>query len=244
MPIVVTSSSNPDPGDGSVTALDIINRAAELIGYKDVDESLTATEKSNFLGVLNSIVDTWNSQRLYITQVEETATNVSSSPVTIGTSMTINVPRPVVIEAGSFIRSSGTDYPLKWMTREEYNAIADKSSTSSIPTHAYYNRDIPTGYIYLYPVPSTTVALHLQLRTMLSEFADTSTSYSLAPGFKKALVYTLAEELAPGRRPLDPQIARIAANSRRVIKRANHVIAPLNSSSPVLSNVGRILSGL
>jgi hypothetical protein len=63
----------------------------------------------------------------------------------------------------------------------------------------------------------------------LTEFADLATNYSLVKGYKKALEYSLAEELAPGIRPLDPLIVRNAANARRAIRRTNVNVPLLNT---------------
>ena len=203
------------------TALSIINRAAELIGYKDPDESLSGNDSSNFLGVLNSMVDSWNTDRLYIVSTEEVTASVSGSPITIGAGASIDVARPVRVEDGSFVRISNVDYPIRWVTQEQFNSIASKDVTGSFPEYGYYEPSLPTGSISLWPVPASTVELHLVLMTQLSEFADIATEYDLAPGYKRALEYSLAEELAIGRRPLDPQIARIAASARKKIKTAN-----------------------
>lgn len=202
------------------TALQLINRAAELIGYKDPDETLSGNDAVNFLGVLNGMVGTWNTQRLYIPATSVVSANVSASPVSIGTSQTLATSRPVRIEEG-YIRQDGIDYPLKWITAAEYDAIPNKSDSSTIPTYAYYQPSVPNGSIYLWPVPSTTISLHVRVMTQLSEFADTATDYNLGAGYKRALEYSLAEELAPGRRPLDPQIARMGFNARRSIKLLN-----------------------
>lgn len=224
------------------TAQSIVDRAAELIGYKDPDETLGGNDAANFLGVLNGLVGEWNTKRLYIVTVAETTASVSASPATIGAGQTINVARPVRLEPGCFVRSSGLDEPLEIISREQYNAIALKTTTTDTPTWIYYDAGVPTGNVYLYPAPSGTVELHLQLATQLSEFADLATDYDLAPGYKKALQYSLAEELAPGRRPLDPNIMRIAAAARKSIKQVNLEIPEL-SSSAYSSPLERIKAG-
>jgi hypothetical protein len=80
------------------TALQIINRASEIIGYKDPDETLSGNDSANFLAVLNDLVDSWNTQRHYIVTVTETTASVSSSPVSIGSGQTVDVTRPIRID--------------------------------------------------------------------------------------------------------------------------------------------------
>lgn len=230
MPIVITDPSS-SPGLGTITSQQIINRACEIIGYKDPDESLSSTDSTNFLGVLNDMLDGWNAQRLFIVNVGEIVQNVSGSPITIGPGGTINVTRPISVEDGSFIRINGADFAIKWIQQVEYNAIIVKSTPGTIAVYGYYQQSTPVGEIFLWPVPSSSVELHLQLQTQLVEFADLSTGYTLAQGYKKALCYSLAEELAPGRRSLDPKVERIAMASRRAIRR-NNVDVPLLNMTP------------
>lgn len=213
------------------TATTIINRAAELVGYKDPDETLSGNDSANFLGVLNAMLDGWNTQRLFLVSVLEVSQSVSGLPITIGPSGTINMVRPTRMETGAFIRSSSSDYPVTWVQRAEYDSIVAKSTAGTLACYGYYEPSLPLGKIYLWPYPSTAVELHLQCAVQLTEFADLVTDYDLAPGYRKALQYSLGEEIAPGRVPLDPKIERIAAAARRAIKRTN-VEVPLLDLSP------------
>jgi hypothetical protein len=203
------------------TALTLINRAAEIIGYKDPTEPLDGNDTSNFLDVLNTMLDGWNTQRMFIVSVADVNQSVSGLPITIGGGGTINVARPVRLEDGAFIRLNGADYGITWLGRVEYEAIIQKSQAGNLACYGYYEPAMPLGKIYLWPYPSAAVELHLQVQVQLTEFADLSTNYNLAPGYKKALEYSLAEELAPGRRPLTAKTERIAANARRAIRRTN-----------------------
>lgn len=224
------------------TALQIVSRAAELIGFKDPDETLSGNDAANFLAVLNSMVDGWNTDRLFIVASQTVTASVSASPVAIGTGQTLNTVRPIRIEDG-WVRLNGIDYRLKWVTSAEYDAIVSKSVTTSLPGFAYYQPSLPSGAIYLWPAPSAAVSLHVRVLVQLSEFAALATEYDLAPGYRKALEYSLAEELAPGRRQLDPQIARVAANARRAIRRTNFEPVQIETSDVARSIVFSILRG-
>jgi hypothetical protein len=201
------------------TALQIMNRATEITGYKDPAETLSGADAAQFLAVLNSLVDSWNTSRLYVVTTTTVSASVSASPVSIGAAQTLNTTRPVRIEGG-YVTSGGVDYDLDWITAAEYDAIENKSLSSSIPTHAFYSPGLPIGSIYLWPVPSAAVTLSVRVMTQLSAFADTATDYTLAPGYKRALEYSLAEEIHPNR--ITPATARLASGARRAIKRVNH----------------------
>lgn len=201
------------------TAQTIIDRAAEITGYKDPSETLSGDDSAQFLEVLNGLVDAWNTSRLYIVATSTVSASVSASPVSIGTSQTLSTTRPVSIEGG-FITSGGIDYRLDWITAAEYDAIENKSLSSSIPTHAFYLPGLPTGSIYLWPVPSAAVTLSVRVMTQLTQFAALATDYTLAPGYKRALEYSLAEEIFPNR--ITPKIAQLAFGARKAIKTVNH----------------------
>lgn len=223
------------------TALQIINRAAEWTGYKDMGETLGGTDASNFLGVLNDLVGTWNTQRLYVVATTTVSATVSASPISIGTSQTLNTTRPVRIEGG-WVRENGVDYPIKrWLTAAEYDAIPDKTTTSSYPEEAFYSPGVPYGSIYLYPAPSGSISLHVRVMQQLSAFAALSTDYDLAPGYKRALETSLAEELWPNR--ITPKMAQTAYGARRAIKQANHEPVMLESSDVPSMGVFNIMTG-
>jgi hypothetical protein len=203
------------------TALALINRGAEIIGYKDPDEDLSGNDAANFLDILNTMIDGWNTQRLYIVAVADVSASVSASPVTIGSGQTFDVTRPVRLEPGCFTRINNVDFPLTLVTREQYDGIVTKAVTSPWPIFGYYEPSLPTGNLHLWPAPSGAMELHLQMQTQLTEFADLATDYTLAQGYRKAIEYSFAEELAPGRRPLTADIIRIARGARRAIKITN-----------------------
>lgn len=200
------------------TAQSIVNRSAEIIGYKDPDESLSTTDSTNFLGVLNSMVDAWALDQLFIYATTMLTQSVSGNPIAIGPSATINTPRPERLPEGGFFRSGSTDYGFESIDFEQYQAVLSKSTSSAYPRYCYYEATLPTGSLYFFPALSGTGELHLPIEQRLSAFADLATDYTLAPGFLAALNYSLAEELCPGRRALDPGVVRLAMKYRRNIE--------------------------
>lgn len=224
------------------TALDIIERAYSLLGYKAAGEPLSADDAAYGLSALNSMIDSWNTQRLYIVTVDEVVANVSGQTATVGPGMTFNTARPIEIEDGAFSRINGIDYSIEWVDRVTYERIALKTVTSSFPQYAYYDQELPTGKVYFYPVPAGSIEVHLPMQVQLTSFASLTTDLTMAPGYGRALAYSLAEELAPGLKPLDPLIARTAFIARRAIRRTNVDVPLLNAD---LRNVRfNIYSGL
>lgn len=219
------------------TALQIIDRAYSLLGYKAAGETLSADDSDYALGALNSMVDAWNTQKLFILSVSNITATVTAQSATIGTGLTFDTARPTVIESGAFSRVSGIDYPLVQLDREAYERIPQKASTSDIPEFFYYDQAETGARVWFYPVPSS-VSVYLPVSTYLTGFADLSTDYTLAKGYRRALEYSLAEELAPGIKPLDPLIMKQAVNARRSIKRTNAKVPSMSLGySGYVSNI-------
>lgn len=230
------------PSGRQVSALSIIDRAYSLLGHKAAGEPLSAEDADYGLSALNSLIDSWNTQRLFIITVEEVVANVSSISATIGPGQAFDTPRPVDVENGAFSRLNGIDYSIEWIDRVTYERLSLKTVSSSFPQYAYYDQDVPVGHVYFYPVPSAAVEVHLPLQVPLSGFDNLSSIISLMPGYDRALVYSLAEELAPGIRPLDPQIVKTAFLARRAIRHTNVDVPLMNAD---LRNVRfNIYSGL
>jgi len=211
------------------TALQIIDRAYSLLGYKAAGEVLSAADAAYALDALNVMLDGWNTQRLFIVSVDEVVATISTVSATVGTGQIFNTARPVDVENGSFTRIAGLDYPVKWVDRETYAGIILKTDEATFPQYAYYDGNMPVGNIYFYPIPNASVEFHLAVQVQLVAFADLATEYTLAPGYMKALQYSLAEELSPGVKELPASVVRGAANARRAIRRTNVNVAQLDS---------------
>lgn len=210
-------------------ALTIINRAAELLGYKDPRRALNGTDAANFLDVLNTMVDAWNTSRLNMVAVQEVAQSVSGQTITIGPGGAISMTRPTRMEDGAFIRANGADFAIRWIERAQFDEIVVKATPGTIAYVGYYEPALPLGVIHLWPYPSTPVELHLQCAVQLTEFADLNTDYTLAPGYQRAMELSLAEELSPGRKAVPPEVVAAARNARRAIRRQNVEVPRMNA---------------
>ena len=213
------------------TALQIIERAYSLLGFKAAGEPLSADDADYALEALNSMLDGWNTQSGFIVTVNEVVATVSSQSATIGTGLDFDTVRPTSIEGGAFSRLNGVDYPMMEIDREQYERITLKTVSSTFPQYFYYDGDTTTARVWFYPVPPG-VEVHLPCAVYLTQFADLSTDYTLVPGYKVALEYSLAEELAPGIKDLNPMISRKAMNARRAIRRTNVVVPQMNVNLP------------
>ena len=168
---------------------------------------------------------------------------MSGLPIPIGPGLAINTARPVTMEDGSFARIQGLDYPITWLNNEQYQSIPIKNLSTSIPQYGFYDGGNPSGLIYLWPYQSTPTELHLMVRSQLAAFSDLSTDVPLAQGYKAAIVYSLAEEIAPGIRELPQLVIRKAMMYRRAIRQTNADIPLLQLNGNSVSPLARFLAG-
>ena len=226
------------------TAAQLIARAYTVLGYKDPADALSGQDTAYALTVLNDLIDSWNTQSLFIYTATELVVSASGPAITIGPGQTINTPRPVRFPVGSFARVDGLDYGITWIDVTQYQSITLKSTTSTIPVYGYYDGNAPTGNIFFWPSQIIPTEYHILVETQLSSWATLTTDIFLTPGYSRALVYSLAEELAAGMREVPAVVTRNAINARRAIRQLNTVVPTLNFADNGTSPIARFLSGI
>jgi hypothetical protein len=204
------------------TALDIITGAAKLIGIVFKSEALDADEASDGLVQLNDMLDSWSNDDLvtYAYTLESFSLTGATS-YTIGSGGTFSTSRPINI-ATAVVRVSTVDYPLQIITPEQYQLeVSTKGITSTIPEYLTYDNGYPLGTITMYAVPTSGSTLRMLSNKPLSNLSALTTTVDLPPGWKKALKYNLALDMAPqyGEEPA-PSIVAQAKLSLGAIKRA------------------------
>lgn len=155
-------------------------------------ETLDADVGSVCLDALNHIADELNGAKAFL--FRETLTQ--SSAIT-GASAALGVAWPTLAPGDNIMGatvqySAGLDFPLDPLTMGQYANISIKA-TASLPR--YYAHD-GLATVYFYPAcAGQTVTL--RTRTVVSDFADLDTDYSMPKGYKAALSALLAEKMAP-----------------------------------------------
>jgi hypothetical protein len=229
----------------TVTVLDLITRSIRLLGAINLGDTPEADESANGLLALNAMTDAWAAERLML---YTTARNVwplepgqqvyeigPNAPDWAG-------PRPQRVDrAGLIIPDSDPtetlERPLHTIrTQAEYARIRIKGLQSTLPTKLYYDywfsdpspenasdADQGSAHVYLWPCPiQTGLSVALYTPYAIGQWNDLAQTVSLPPGYRRALAYNLALELAPeyDREP-SPIVTAIAAESKEKIKAAN-----------------------
>lgn len=230
------------------TALELITKGMRLAGALGKGETPDADESADGLSCLNSMLDSWQIERLMVYQIVQGSYSWASATTsrTIGSSGSPNfsAQRPVRIDSAFIVDSNSQWYPLQVLTdRTQYDAIVIKSTTSTLPQYLFFDPVYPLGVLYLYPVPSSTVTLKLNTWQTLQSFTSLTTDLALPPGYQLAIEFNLPLYLAPeygtGRK-LDPQVMAIATTSKAAIKTINHpsMVAQLDSGVATLGSIG------
>ena len=202
----------------------IIARSMRLIGAIGTGEDASAAELADGLVALNSMLDSWSIQRLYVYQIKQQSFTFSPGvgSYEIGPGALWNTARPAEIQS-AFSRINNIDTPIT-VTKER--SVYDDLSTKNIintawPSLVYYEAAMPIGTLWFYPKPSQASTVFLDTWAPLPSF-NAYDDVSLPPGYERAIVYSLAIEFAPefGKQP-SSLVADIAKGAKAAIKERN-----------------------
>lgn len=106
--------------------------------------------------------------------------------------------RPQRVEQANLILNTqdpAVDVPMNVRNQEWWMNNRVKTMTTSVPTDLYYDPNFPNGSLYFWPVPDTAYQVRLKLWGTIPQFPNLNTTFSLPPGYQKALKLDLASDL-------------------------------------------------
>lgn len=207
------------------TAQDMITGALRSLSQLEQGETPDADTLADGLTALNQMIDSWSTERLSVFCLQEqtftwTANNRTR---TVGPTGDFVGTRPVVIDPSTYFIVNGISYPLAILNADQYNGIALKTVTSSLPQCLWLNPTDPDATMYIYPVPSASFELHLMSVLELTQPSTLSTALVIPPGYLRAFRFNLAVEIATEFGIEVPrQVKRNAELAKRTIKRINN----------------------
>jgi hypothetical protein len=189
-----------------MTVAQMISSALRLVGVIGAGESPSTSELNDSFERLNALIEAWNATPDAI--VERKVSSVSGSSATAALAT-----RPLIILAAS-CTASGVSVPVEVCTPEKWAVAQMERGITAIFTRSIFcDYAYPTATLYLAPLSGGTIQL-ISLVPAFTEFADTDDAVTLAPGFRKALLYSLAVELAPEYgRIAPPEVLKTLADS-------------------------------
>lgn len=206
------------------TVRDLIEGSLRLCGALDPGEPADAEEVKDALGSLNDMLDAWRIEDLLVpyTLSNEFVTEAGKDTYTIGEGGDWNAVRPVDVDIAN-LRSGGVDYPLTKLTFRQYADIAVKNTVSTHPNSFYYEAQYPLGRFVLFPVPSIATTIVVGQGAELGGVTLDTDIGALPPGYRRAIRYNLALELAPeySKKDVASTVIAIARDSKARIKSKN-----------------------
>lgn len=215
------------------TARDLITEALIEMGAYAEGQAVGPADAAVGLNKFNRILDEWNADNVLIYDTPFTTFTLvpNLSPHTIGPNAATfaQTQRPIKIISASLVLNNVTpnvNNPMyirdaDWWANQRIQSLA-----TTFPTDLYYEPSIPNGQLWIWPVPTINYKIQLQMQTILNQvlIGDTLT---LAPAYKQALIYTLAEELCPSfGKTLSATLAGLATRSRARVMDANTAFPP------------------
>jgi len=230
-----------------VKAIDIIRPACHHIGAIGGIEQPSADQISICLDTLNGILDMWSVlPQVAPKPIETVATLPASTPfLTIGPGQQINVARPSKIES-AYARLQGQDNPIKVASKQKYDSIDQKSLGSTWPEVLWYDKGVPTGRVYFWPLSASGMEVHITTLSAIAAYADAEDSQDLPGGYLWCLQLTLAVTVAPiFELPVTPRLERNQMIAFDAIFPQNFEvpILELEGSPAIGTRLGQFISG-
>jgi hypothetical protein len=224
------------------TAQTMITRAMRLAGVLGTGETPSAAESADGLSTLNTMLESWSIERLYVYYiVQESLTLVpGQATYTMGVGGNLNTARPTQIDDSCFVSYNSMDIPLQLINADAYALIVAKSIQSNLPMYLFADMQNPLVRLSFYPVPNTAYTAAIRSWKQIQTFAALTDVLALPPGYQRAIEYSLAEEYGPEFGvDVPPRVSAIAGKARTNLKRINAVSPIMLSEAGAMSTVRR-----
>lgn len=225
----------------TITARKIIERALRLIGIGAEGEALSAQQCQDGLDALNDLLDSWSTDTLAVPAPVKAskALTVGAASLTIGPGGDIDSLRPVSIQR-AYYRVGDYDYHVRQISADAWADFEDKATEYGEPAYFRYERTAPLGVMRLLPAVGEAGTLFIEYTGLLASFATLNTAVDLPEGYRRALQYNLAVELAPEfERDVRPSVAAIAVGSKTQLKYGNFEMPTRDNETALLGGSGR-----
>lgn len=217
------------------TALDIITDALIETTMLAPGETPDGEQGQWAFRKLNYLLDSWASKKnfVYASSFNIYTLVPNLSPHTIGPAPGATfavVQRPVkIVRATIILNNTPAPYvsiPLTLRDEEWWMANTIQQLPSQQPTDLFYNPTFPNGSLYYWPIPDTAYQTQLETWALLSQFSSItdpiggpgSNVFQIPPGYRNAMMLSLAEELMPGAdKEANPTLTMMAARARSAV---------------------------
>jgi hypothetical protein len=216
MPVWNTTPFGAGAPNGSVKISQLLYTAFRIAGILSrAGRGIGTSETADGVHALNSMLDSWNTEKLTVPAVRRITLPLSSGQKTIALG-------PVRLEAVAYEIGNGREYPMRLATPEQWQ-ITNKAITAN--PEWLFLEGTSDGTADLAPIPGQAMTLVLYLWDQLSAVNDADGWISLGPAYQRAIEYNLALELVdrfPEQAKPSPRIVEVARAAKLAIKSSNH----------------------
>lgn len=207
------------------TASGMILTSLIALGEKQIGDTLSSAEQTHYLSKLNSMLDSWSTERLYVYQIlqESKALTAGTVSYTIGSGGSFNTTRPTRITYAFVRDSNNADTNLELINYQSYADLILKSTGNTYPRYLFYDTADSSGLatLFLYPAPQASLTLYIESWKQLQQFAAIGDTMVLPAGYQRAIEANFCIEVSPGFMPVSQEAIRIADEAKGAIKRMN-----------------------
>lgn len=186
------------------TTSEFVTWAYNILGVAQEGEALDATMYQNGLRALNGLIQTLSAFPHLWTATEGSVALAADTPSYVVS------PRALRILECRY-RLNGIDVPMQMFSRQEYYDQPNKTISPSIPVNFYFDPQVATGTLYLWPCPSTQAAAQYTIHYTYQKFLEIQTATNQTLDFPQqwaeAIAFNLARRLMTQYPVNDPNLA-------------------------------------
>jgi len=203
--------------DFSINRDQLIYGALRLAGVIAQGETPTASQVSDAATTLNMLVKAWMADGMPLWAIR----TVTITPVAGQNTYTYNTPKLLKpIQAWNRQTSSQVDIPMRMISRQEYNILGNKSTTGN-PIQLFFNPNLNSTEIKLFPTPDATSAaqnvIYIVAQVPYQDFDTATDTPDFPQEWYEAIKYGLAVRLA-GEYNIDIETRRTLTGEAAAIK--------------------------
>jgi hypothetical protein len=232
-------------------AQDLISSALRLINVLASGETMDAAIAADSLFVLQSMVDSWQAERLMIYQIPRLTFSLTPGQQTYNYGLDppnpwdFNSPRPARIERMGIIwlgnASQPLELPMEYLTVAQWQEIPVKNILSSLPQYCWDDQGFPFRSLNFWPIPNAIDQIAVYPWAALTTPTTLTTQMAFPPGYLQAFRYNLAVMLAAEFPPVPAEtlqtIMAIASQSKAIVKAMNTPMVDLRCD-PAITPLG------
>lgn len=182
--------------DFSVNRDQLITGALRLAGVIAQGETPSASQVSDAATTLNMMVKAWMADGMPLWAIR----TITITPVANQNTYTYSTPKLLKpLQAWNRQTASQVDIPMRMISRQEYNILGNKSTTGN-PIQLFFNPDLSSTEIKLFPTPDATAAaqnvIYIVAQVPYQDFDSATDTPDFPQEWYEAIKYGLAVRLA------------------------------------------------